>query len=188
MNTRLSAPQSGFTLIEIMISVAIAMLAITAGLQTFATSERLATDSRLELRAAAAYRDAHAALRTQLLNADIDTLTGFDAAGISSGPKFREVLGMVGSDVQLGPERGLAFRGYPGVVHDVPGVGPTQVGDIVLQTAGELDEVLVRNAVRGSFQVRQEGRALVVRLATIHGFQAQHMKRVAGETVISLRN
>ncbi len=180
--------QSGFTLLEILITVAIATLSIVAGLQTFATADRLATDSRQHLRASAAYREAHQALRSKLRNAGIDTMLGFDSTGLTSEPRFREVLGLIDGAPELGPEQWLAYRGSAGVAHDIPGVGITEVGDIVLRTVGEPEEVVVRNAVRGSFRVRQEGRALVIRLTTLHGSDPRRMKRVSGETVLALRN
>lgn len=177
------ATQRGFTLIEILLTIMVAGTGLVAALRLLGTSDDLSASSRLHLDASARYREAHRGISRELRNADITTLAGFDGAGVATQPRFRCVTGMESGVVAHGPECELRFEPSP---RSVPGVGA--VGSVVLASTGLPTRVVARQVVAGTFQVRQEGRNLVIRLRIYEGPNPQNMATLQGETVVSLRN
>lgn len=184
----------GFVLLELLVALSIGALGVVLATGILSVSDTLARESREDLRMAAEYREAHAAIAAELRNAALDTLDGFDADGVATEPKFKRVTGIVDNDLTYSPEFELKYEDYPGklksgTITSVPGLGSGEIGEIVLISGGSIQRVLVRMVIKDSFQVRQEGRNLIIRLSILSGVHNERSMQVAtGETVVSLRN
>lgn len=175
--------ERGFTLFEVVVTVALAGAATGTSLSLLASSDELASDSRLRMRASSHYREAHAAVGRILQNVDIDTLSGFDGSGEATAPVFQQVTGFDGGDVTHDTQSTLKWVLRLPVV---PGVG--EVGNIVLEPDGQPQAIVATQVLKDSFSVRQEGRNLVIGLKIYYGADGDDRIVLEGETVVSLRN
>ena len=181
--------RAGFTLLELVLSLAIAAAVLAAALSSMSTTTALSEAARTRLAASAHYQSCHAAISRELRNAAVDTLSEFDAALVSSTPKFQRVTGLAsGVEPALGPVWQIRFQQDPVSVTGIPGMGPIPIGRIVMESPGEPTRVLAESVVKDSFEVRQEGPILIVRITTLSGSNPLRLRPITGESAVTLRN
>ena len=188
MTGRSVSAQHGFTFLELVVSLAIGVMGIGASMGMLSVSDGLVSDSRRHLEATAEYREAHAAIAAELRNADVDTLTGFDADGIAYEPGFMHVTGIVSDAIVHSAKLQVRYVSYPKRIKGVFQLGDVEVGDLVLTSGGSVERILVPMLLKDAFEVRQEGRSLIIRLAVLSGDNPQSMILKSGVTVVALRN
>lgn len=181
MSERMAPPQHGYTLIEMLIVVAIAAIGLTAAVTLFGSADSMIHQSHAHLRAAARHRANLAALAGVLRSAEGSTLEGF-GGGVATTPAFDTIVGYENGARLRGGTTKLEWRpastpvddvDYPGHVHLVDSFG---------------DRVIAEDVPLNGFLVRQEGRTLVVQLTTYYATSTRKVAHMTSETSVSMRN
>jgi len=177
----LRTARSGFTLLEVVLAATL-MAAFLLGFgRVFASSEDLAKDSRLCLRAQEDLRRNLEAVANVLRDVEFETLDGFDLAGVATAPSFARVTGADAFGRTYDSREAIAWRPVPG---PVPGVA--QPGRLVHVRGGR--ETLLANRVPAQgFRVEMREGTLVIRISTYYA--ADNASTVVhGATGVAVRN
>jgi type II secretory pathway pseudopilin PulG len=175
--------ESGFTLIEAVVSVAIFLLLVTSFASAFATTDGLSSEARVAMRANEEHRKNLEAGANLLRGADLGSLSGFAADGTTSALSFQSVQGVdtAGTPI-LGPVQEIKWRSTTAKV-----TGIAKPGEVVIVTGGTTVQVM-RNVPEGGFVVRQQGSTLKVALQTYYATSRGRTATVSGESSVTARN
>lgn len=174
--------QRGYTLLEVMLVVAIAPILVSAIMKAVMSSRELAEVSRAELHAHEELRRNLEAIADIVRDADIETLGGFDGNGVAVHPTFQCVIG---ADAEGRLYDGLSELFWSEVDVDVDGV--SRPGEVIYRKGG-IDKVVAEQVPLGGFSVRLEGGTLVIRGQAYYATSERRIAQVSGETAVALRN
>lgn len=175
-------PTAGFTMIETMVTIAVLALGLRIASSLFATTDNLVKESRARMRVTAEHRRSLEAISNVLRGADLTTLTGFQADGTSTQPRFKRVEDATLATRTLGPVEELQWVASAQSVDGVP-----QPGAVFLVEVGGT-RLLADRVPSGGFLVRQEGRNLVIELTTYYVTSARRTAFLTSASSVSARN
>jgi type II secretory pathway pseudopilin PulG len=183
MITRRSSSCRGFTLIEIVVAVSLAVASLGAVVAITTTTSDVADASRTRSRAHMEHLRNLRALVDVLATVDASTLADFQPDDTSTRPVFQRVTDESAGTPVLSSVQYLEWRAEGRVVDDVPAPG-----SVYLTGAGP-DRLVAARVPQGGFQVRRDGRALVVTLTTYYHLPgARRTELVTGVCAVHLRN
>lgn len=175
--------RAGYTLLELVVAISLAILIVGGVGALLTSSTRQVAANRVRMRAAVEQRRNLEAIANVLRDADITTLTGFDAQWKSYAPSFSQVLGAGPSARTLGEVLRLEWRPDTEVVDGVAAPGAVWLVDV----AGGAERIAPRVPQNG-FWVRQEGGTLIINISTYCTGEAREVAIVSNQTAVTLRN
>ena len=174
--------QAGFTFFELMIAatVLISVLGVMASL--LVSTDELSKTGHLNTRATAEHRRNLASLSRVIRTADIESLTGFDYEGRATEPVFQRVTGVDLVERTLSNPERIEWRANPSPVDGVEKPG-------ALWLVSDTGTRLIADRIPAdSFEMRQEGGVIAIRLTTYYAVDAMRVTQVTSETAVTLRN
>jgi hypothetical protein len=177
---------AGFTLLEIVVSVAASAVGMGAMVALWGATDGLSDASRTAMRGESEHRANLTTVATLFRDVAPASLGGFDADGRATSPSFRRVTGLDGTTPELGPEQTVAWSAVSAWGQDDQGAA---LGQLVLRETGAPDRVLARQVPQGGFVVTRLGRSITVSLATFHrSSESTSFQRTHDTLEICLRN
>jgi hypothetical protein len=173
--------RAGFSLVELLLGSTLMIMFLLAFGRVFASSESLAQDSRMTLRANEDLRRNLEAVANVLRDADFDTLEGFDLSGEATTPSFARVTGADAYGKTYGSVESIAWRPAAAPVR-----GVARPGYLVHVVDGE-ETVIADRVPAYGFKLVMEDGTLVIRISTYYAVDGAHTQ-VHGATGVALRN
>lgn len=174
--------QAGFSLLELIVAMALATMAMIVLVSVFATSSRLADRSTTVSSSHEEHRRNLDAVAGALRDAVASTLGGFDSGGTATEPSFQRVATIDEEGLVLEDPSKISWRPTPEKV-----VGIAQPGELVL-TQGTSRSVIARRVPADGFQVTRLGKTLRISITTYSSGPNHMVETVSIPTSLTLRN
>ena len=173
---------AGFTFIEVMVTLGIVTLILSAVFPLLGTSTKLSEAARLRMRVESEQRRNLLAVSRALQGIDLTTLVNVDpSTGTTDQPAFARVTGVEEGVRAVGDEETISW--IP-VAADVPGV--SEPGNLWL-LRGATKTLLAARVPKDGFHVTQVGRTLRITLTTYYPMAAR-FETVTSSTAVAVRN
>lgn len=182
MNSQRMSASGGFTLLELLVVVAIGSLVLGGALEAFSGGHGLVTDSRARTQAKAEHRRNLIMIANAIRAADIREMGGFGEDGIATQPVIRRVKGadLVGRTHEE-PET-IRWVAKSGTVQGVDHPGA------LFAVSDSGDRMLADRVTKDSFSCEQRGTVIIINLETY--YQTSDGKTIVtdGPTAVQIRN